>query len=55
MALYHSGYVCVCLSEFSLELLDDRYTRCLICSIGKGATDNVSESERATGRKKGSR
>ncbi len=55
MALYHIGYIRVCLSEFSLEDLDDRYTRCLTCSIGNGTADNVSESERATGRKKGSR
>ncbi len=55
MALYHIGYVRVCLSEFSLEDLDDRYTRCLTCSIGNGTADTVSESERATGRKKGSR
>jgi hypothetical protein len=27
VALYHSGYVRVSLSEFSLELLDDRYVR----------------------------
>ena len=27
VALYHSGYVRVSLSEFSLDLLDDRYAR----------------------------